>query len=56
MLCEGFYLHTILVNTFTSEHKLVKWLIALGWPAPAIIVTIYTILRATSDDPKDLSQ
>ncbi|KAF7990226.1 hypothetical protein HCN44_000031 [Aphidius gifuensis] len=56
MLCEGFYLHTILVNAFTSEHKLVKWLMALGWPTPAIIVTIYTILRATSDDPKDLSQ
>ncbi|XP_012134500.2 diuretic hormone 31 Receptor isoform X5 [Megachile rotundata] len=56
MLCEGFYLHTLLVSAFTSEHRLVKWLMGLGWPAPAIIVTIYTCLRATSDDPTDTEQ
>ncbi|TMW41989.1 hypothetical protein DOY81_012932, partial [Sarcophaga bullata] len=28
MLCEGFYLHTVLVSAFISEKKLVKWLIA----------------------------
>ncbi|XP_031783544.1 calcitonin gene-related peptide type 1 receptor isoform X2 [Nasonia vitripennis] len=56
MLCEGFYLHTLLVSAFTSEHKLVKWLMALGWPIPAIIVTIYTVLRATSDDNADTLQ
>ncbi|XP_020710326.2 calcitonin gene-related peptide type 1 receptor-like isoform X2 [Athalia rosae] len=56
MLCEGFYLHTLLVSAFTSEHKLVKWLMALGWPTPAIIVTIYAILRGTSDDPNDTLQ
>ncbi|OAD58670.1 Calcitonin receptor [Eufriesea mexicana] len=56
MLCEGFYLHTLLVSAFTSEHKLVKWLMGLGWPVPAVIVTIYASLRATSDDPADTEQ
>ncbi|KOC60173.1 Calcitonin receptor [Habropoda laboriosa] len=56
MLCEGFYLHTLLVSAFTSEHKLVKWLMGLGWPVPAVIVTIYASLRATSDDPSDTEQ
>ncbi|XP_034947995.1 calcitonin gene-related peptide type 1 receptor-like isoform X2 [Chelonus insularis] len=55
MLCEGFYLHTLLVSAFTSEHNLVKWLMAIGWPAPAVIVSIYVILRVTSDDPQDNS-
>ncbi|KAK0165813.1 hypothetical protein PV328_004298 [Microctonus aethiopoides] len=53
MLCEGVYLHTLLVSAFTSEHSLVKWLMAVGWPTPAIFVMVYTILRATSDDPRD---
>ncbi|XP_076474060.1 diuretic hormone 31 Receptor isoform X1 [Bombus vancouverensis nearcticus] len=56
MLCEGFYLHTLLVSAFTSEHKLVKWLMGLGWPVPAVIVMIYASLRATSDDPADTGQ
>lgn len=56
MLCEGFYLHTLLVSAFTSEHKLVNWLMGLGWPVPAIIVTLYTALRASSDDPADTEQ
>ncbi|XP_046736281.1 calcitonin gene-related peptide type 1 receptor-like isoform X1 [Diprion similis] len=56
MLCEGFYLHTLLVSAFTSEHKLVKWLMGLGWPLPAIIVVTYAILRGTSDDLEDSSQ
>ncbi|KAL2730931.1 calcitonin protein-related peptide type 1 receptor-like isoform X1 [Vespula squamosa] len=51
MLCEGFYLHTLLVLAFTSEHRLVNWLMALGWSMPGIIVTIYAILRTTSYDP-----
>lgn len=56
MLCEGFYLHTLLVSAFTSEQKLVKWLMILGWPVPAIIVTIYACLRATSNDLTDTEQ
>uniref|UniRef100_A0A1B0GC90 Calcitonin receptor n=1 Tax=Glossina morsitans morsitans TaxID=37546 RepID=A0A1B0GC90_GLOMM len=38
MLCEGFYLHTVLVAAFISEKKLVKWLIAFGWGTPAILL------------------
>nr|XP_012218635.1 PREDICTED: calcitonin receptor-like isoform X2 [Linepithema humile] len=56
MLCEGFYLHTLLVSAFTSEHKLVNWLMGLGWPVPAVIVTLYTILRACSSNPQDTEQ
>lgn len=56
MLCEGFYLHTLLVSAFTSEHKLVNWLMGLGWPVPAVIVTLYTILRACSSNPEDTEQ
>ncbi|XP_014606008.1 PREDICTED: calcitonin gene-related peptide type 1 receptor-like [Polistes canadensis] len=56
MLCEGFYLHTLLVMAFTSEHKLVNWLVALGWSMPGLIVTVYAILRATSNDPVDTQQ
>ncbi|XP_011314840.1 calcitonin gene-related peptide type 1 receptor isoform X1 [Fopius arisanus] len=56
MLCEGLYLHTLLVSAFTSEHNLVKWLMGIGWPAPAVFVVVYATLRATSDDPKDNSQ
>jgi len=56
MLCEGFYLHTLLVSAFTSEHKLVNWLMGLGWPVPAVIVTLYTALRASSGNPADTEQ
>ncbi|XP_033219249.1 calcitonin gene-related peptide type 1 receptor-like [Belonocnema kinseyi] len=56
MLCEGFYLHTMLLSAFASEHKLVKWLVSLGWCLPAIIVIIYSLLRIISDDPEDTAQ
>ncbi|EDW59910.2 uncharacterized protein Dvir_GJ21197, isoform C [Drosophila virilis] len=45
MLCEGFYLHTVLVAAFISEKKLVKWLIAFGWCSPAIVICIYGLAR-----------
>lgn len=45
MLCEGFYLHTVLVSAFISEKKLVKWLIAFGWGSPAIVITVYGLVR-----------
>jgi calcitonin receptor-like len=50
MLCEGFYLHTVLVAAFVSEQKLVRWLIAIGWGAPAIFIVIYSCFRGYSDD------
>ncbi|XP_061392714.1 calcitonin gene-related peptide type 1 receptor [Musca vetustissima] len=45
MLCEGFYLHTVLVSAFISEKKLVKWLIAFGWGSPAIVIMVYGLVR-----------
>lgn len=45
MLCEGFYLHTVLVYAFISEQKLTRWLIALGWSAPAVFLILYGTLR-----------
>ncbi|XP_025156970.1 pituitary adenylate cyclase-activating polypeptide type I receptor-like isoform X2 [Harpegnathos saltator] len=56
MFCEGFYLRTLLVNAFTNEHKLVNWLMGLGWSMPTVIVTLYTALRASSNDPADTEQ
>ncbi|XP_020294105.1 calcitonin gene-related peptide type 1 receptor-like isoform X3 [Pseudomyrmex gracilis] len=53
MLCEGIYLHTILVSTFIDETDLVHGLIIWGWIFPVPIVTAYTALRATSKDPED---
>jgi calcitonin receptor-like len=50
MLCEGFYLHTVLVAAFVSEQKLVRWLITIGWGAPAIFIVFYSCFRGYSDD------
>lgn len=47
MLCEGFYLHTLLVAAFISESRLVKWLYGLGWAMPLVPSIIYTSLRAS---------
>ncbi|XP_055539715.1 calcitonin gene-related peptide type 1 receptor isoform X2 [Wyeomyia smithii] len=56
MLCEGFYLHTVLVSAFVSEKKLVQWLVVLGWTAPAIVITVYGVLRAQVSPPDDRIQ
>lgn len=53
MLCEGFYLHTVLVSAFISEQKLVKWLIALGWSAPALVLILYGSLRGFVSEDHD---
>lgn len=53
MLCEGFYLHTVLVSAFISEKKLVKWLIFCGWAVPAVVITLYGILRHFCGDTSD---
>lgn len=53
MLCEGFYLHTVLVSAFISEQKLVKWLIAIGWSAPALFLIPYGVLRGYVSDEDD---
>lgn len=53
MLCEGFYLHTVLVSAFISEQKLVKWLMVLGWTLPALFLILYGFLRGFVADEQD---
>ncbi len=50
MLCEGAYLFAILVVTFVSERKALRAACALGWGAPALLVAVYAVLRATVQD------
>lgn len=56
MLCEGFYLHTVLVYAFVSEKKLVRWLIVWGWTTPGIVIILYSLFRALHGDERDKSQ
>lgn len=56
MLCEGFYLHTVLVSAFISEQRLVRWLMVFGWSSPAIVLTVYGFTRGfhgSEDDRKE---
>uniref|UniRef100_A0A182K9L0 G-protein coupled receptors family 2 profile 2 domain-containing protein n=1 Tax=Anopheles christyi TaxID=43041 RepID=A0A182K9L0_9DIPT len=53
MLCEGFYLHTVLVSAFVSEKKLLKWLLALGWGSPAFFIVLYGFLRGYASPSND---
>lgn len=56
MLCEGFYLHTVLVSAFVSEKKLVKWLMLLGWGSPFLVLFVYGFARGFRGDVKDKLQ
>ncbi|KAH8245816.1 hypothetical protein KR038_000057 [Drosophila bunnanda] len=53
MLCEGFYLHTVLVAAFISEKRLVKWLIAFGWGSPALVIFVYSLARGLGGTPEE---
>ncbi|XP_039437515.1 calcitonin gene-related peptide type 1 receptor isoform X1 [Culex pipiens pallens] len=55
MLCEGFYLHTVLVSAFVSEKKLVKWLVVLGWTVPACVIVLYGVLRGSYGTDEDVT-
>ncbi|XP_050304536.1 calcitonin gene-related peptide type 1 receptor isoform X2 [Anthonomus grandis grandis] len=45
MLCEGLYLHTVLVWAFISQSTLLVWMNILGWGLPLIITCIYVPVR-----------
>lgn len=51
MLCEGLYLHTVLVSAFVSERRLLRALLALGWLLPLTSAAVYTGRRAAGDEP-----
>lgn len=50
MLCEGIYLHTVLVNAFVSERKLLRALLALGWLFPVVPLAVYVGRRVMDND------
>ncbi|KAL4703917.1 hypothetical protein ACJJTC_002092 [Scirpophaga incertulas] len=46
MLCEGLYLHTVLVSAFVSERRLVRALVAGGWLLPLPAAAAHAARRA----------
>ncbi|CAG9760637.1 unnamed protein product [Ceutorhynchus assimilis] len=46
MLCEGLYLHTVLVWAFISQSNLLAWMNIVGWGIPLITTIIYVPVRA----------
>ncbi|XP_034242766.1 calcitonin receptor [Thrips palmi] len=52
MLAEGLYLHTVLVNAFGAEERLVKWLYLLGWAVPLPIIVVYGVMRGLDPDAR----
>lgn len=53
MLCEGFYLHTVLVSAFISEQRLVRWLMVFGWSSPAVVLIVYGFSRGFHGSEED---
>ncbi|XP_075978053.1 diuretic hormone 31 Receptor isoform X2 [Anticarsia gemmatalis] len=50
MLCEGLYLHTVLVSAFVSERRLLRALLLLGWALPLTSAAVYAGRRAAADE------
>ncbi|CAO2602904.1 Calcitonin receptor [Lemmus lemmus] len=46
MLCEGIYLHTLIVVAMFAEEQRLCWYYLLGWGFPVIPTTIHAITRA----------
>ncbi|XP_053609881.1 calcitonin gene-related peptide type 1 receptor isoform X1 [Plodia interpunctella] len=50
MLCEGLYLHTVLVSAFVSERRLVRALLVAGWLLPVPSAAVHAARRAAADE------
>lgn len=50
MLCEGLYLHTVLVSAFVSERRLVRVLLALGWALPLVPAAVNAARRGLAGE------
>ncbi|XP_003407192.1 calcitonin receptor [Loxodonta africana] len=46
MLCEGIYLHTLIVSSMFTEEQRLQWYYLLGWGFPLIPTTIHAVTRA----------
>ncbi|KAI1305977.1 Calcitonin gene-related peptide type 1 receptor [Halotydeus destructor] len=53
MFCEGLYLHTLLIVAFVSGESVMKWFYVIGWAVPLPIITVYAILRGSSESHLD---
>lgn len=51
MLCEGCYLHRLVALAFSKQMNL-KFCYIVGWGLPAVLVAIYSALRATQADDR----
>ncbi|XP_061075212.1 calcitonin gene-related peptide type 1 receptor-like isoform X2 [Conger conger] len=45
MLCEGIYLHTLIIVAVFAEEQQMHWYFILGWVFPLVPATIYTMAR-----------
>ncbi|KAI8437238.1 hypothetical protein MSG28_010553, partial [Choristoneura fumiferana] len=50
MLCEGLYLHTVLVHAFVSERRLLRALLAAGWLLPLPSAVVHAARRALAHE------
>lgn len=55
MLCEGLYLHTVLVWAFISQRNLLKGMILIGWGIPLLTTLIYVPVRSLFGEGDDLT-
>ncbi|KAG5879479.1 hypothetical protein JTB14_005659 [Gonioctena quinquepunctata] len=54
MLCEGLYLHTVLVWAFISQNNLLTGMMVIGWGIPLITTIIYVPVRSVMGEGEEL--
>uniref|UniRef100_A0AAV2KRQ6 Calcitonin gene-related peptide type 1 receptor n=1 Tax=Knipowitschia caucasica TaxID=637954 RepID=A0AAV2KRQ6_KNICA len=52
MLCEGIYLHTLIVVAVFAEEQHLHWYYLLGWGFPLVPASIHAVARKTYFDDK----
>ncbi|GAB1599180.1 calcitonin gene-related peptide type 1 receptor-like [Argonauta hians] len=50
MFCEGYFMHTLIMNAFPASFSLLYVCLVIGWGIPAIPTIIYAVLRALYGD------